>query len=195
VPTAPLDAILNALITTGEQIPDTRVGGSITKPRIQVNVAMQAFSRQTWDFGSGNGNDNAYYIWDLRSIDDPSLEPECWIGRIKTPPPFQSCLGQRGLFRVPKGHKFCAVTIDMQSTNIPVPSSLNGALYNQGHDFAWYGEFGTRAAPLSARVYFLIVPEAFGGGCMIDKAVFLCGVGAGNRQGCNEIQPGGVKRW
>ena len=42
VPGASVDEILQALVTTGKPIKDTRFGGTVTKPRIQINRALLA---------------------------------------------------------------------------------------------------------------------------------------------------------
>jgi subtilisin family serine protease len=43
-PTKTVTEILNALIATGTPITDTRVGGTITKPRIRVDLALQSLN-------------------------------------------------------------------------------------------------------------------------------------------------------
>jgi len=196
VPNANFEPILAALIFTGQPITDTRSGGSITKPRIQVDIALRALQlggliTQTWDFGSGNSSTDAKYYWQLVRSDDSALNLKC-LSRYGQPNP--DCTGNAGAFKAPEGYKICASTIYMQSTGIPEPSTFIGALQDQTRQHAWYADFGNWAQPLSARVRFVLVRTTFDIGCMKDFPVFMCGVGANNRQGCTEVQLGGVLR-
>jgi subtilisin family serine protease len=46
VPSASVDEILHALVTTGKPVKDTRFGGTVTKPRIQINRALLALQER-----------------------------------------------------------------------------------------------------------------------------------------------------
>ena len=157
-----------------------------------VKVAYAAGSNQTWDFGIGNSSSHATYRWQLSSIDDDSLKLTCLIhGSTRR----RVCIFNEGVLAAPKGYKICSATIDMRSSGIPDPSTFTGVLQNQTHQLAWHAEFGDNGPqPLSARVHFVLVPDESADECMKDGAVYECGVGANNRQGCNEKQPGGVQR-
>jgi hypothetical protein len=157
-----------------------------------VKVAYAAGSDQTWDFGSGNSSSRATYRWQLSSIDDDSLKLTCLIhGSTRR----RVCIFNEGVLAAPKGYKICSATIDMRSSGIPDPSTFTGVLQNQTHQLAWHAEFGDNGPqPLSARVHFVLVPDESADECMKDGAVYECGVGANNRQGCNEKQPGGIQR-
>jgi hypothetical protein len=200
VPNFNVSTVLDALIITGRPIRDVRSSGTITKTRIDVDAALQALlqglTRQTWDFGRDNDNSFSAYYWIPVEIEDLNRKLIC-INRWGTQ--IEPCAEQMGALRAPEGFKVCAATIDMRSTGIPEPSSFNGGLQDVGshprQQFAWYAEFGGDGPqPLSARVYIDLVRENFDRACMNAGPIFLCGVGANNRQGCTEVQLGGVKR-
>lgn len=54
--TATIDEILTALQTTGIPIADTRTGGTVTKPRVQVDAAMGLLKTNTWVGTSADWN-------------------------------------------------------------------------------------------------------------------------------------------
>jgi hypothetical protein len=145
-------------------------------------------SNQTWDFGKGNGNQFAVYKWSLRSIQNPALKLNCISPG--------HCVYFEGALRAPDGYKICKATLWFRSTGIPIPSTFNGTLNDQTRQLLWYADFGTKEPqPLSSIVSFDLVPDSdFSTPCMHDCYLWQCGAGAGNRQGCNEFQPGGVLR-
>lgn len=145
-------------------------------------------SNQTWDFGKGNGNTFSVYRWSLRSIQDPALKLTCLSpGR---------CVYFEGALRAPNGYKICRASLLFRSTGIPIPSTFNGTLNDQTRQLLWYADFGSKdPQPLSSIISFdLIAVSDSSTPCMHDGYVWQCGAGAGNRQGCNEFQPGGVLR-
>ena len=143
-------------------------------------------SNQTWDFGKGNGNRASFYKWSLRSIANPALKLAC----------LPRCLNFEGALRVPNGYKICRATLWYRSTGIPIPSTFNGTLWDQTRQLNWYADFGSNEPqPLYSIVSFDLVPEnSSDPSCMHDGYVWQCGAGAGNKQGCNEFQQGGVLR-
>jgi hypothetical protein len=74
-PTATIDQILTALQSTGLAITDTRSGGTVTKPRIRVDLAVQALSCgsrvATHDFNADHKSD---IVWR-----DTSVNVAIWL--------------------------------------------------------------------------------------------------------------------
>jgi len=147
---------------------------------------------QTWDFGRGNSHAFAVYKWDFVT-GNLALKLKClhpW-----SPVDHPSCANYDGYLEAPDGYRICAATLLLKSSRISAPSTFTGTLVNQNRQFAWFADFGNGPQPLSARVAFLLVPaDTLDPQCMQDGAVYLCGAAAGRRQGCDEMQPGGVYR-
>jgi hypothetical protein len=147
---------------------------------------------EIWDFGRGNSHAFAVYKWDFVT-GNLALKLKClypW-----SPVDHPACANPEGYLEAPDGYRICAATLLLKLRRIPVPSTFTGTLADGNRQLAWYADFGNGPQPLSARVQFVLVPaDTLGPQCMHDGAVYLCGAGAGHRQGCEEMQPGGLQR-
>jgi hypothetical protein len=172
---------------------------SLMAPQALVEQALAEYrlrpllpGMQTWNFGRGNSNAFAVYKWDFVT-GNLALKLKClypW-----SPVDHPSCANPEGFLEAPDGYRICAATLLLKPSRFPVPSIFTGTLADQNRQLAWYADFGNGPQPLSARVRFVLVPtDAVGPQCMHDGPVYLCGAGAGNQRGCDEMQSGGVQR-
>jgi subtilisin family serine protease len=145
-PTATVDEILEALISTGVPITDSRAGTGTTRPRIQVDVALRVLLGEpegppvlsvtplSQDFGAVNLGSSADRTFVVRNSGDGTL-----TGTVSAAPPFSIVSG--GSFSLTRGKsqtvvvRFSPTLPDVVAANVTFTSNggdvsavVNGAV-------------------------------------------------------------------